>query len=205
MKIHAASLVGSKSGIDEGLLPGELRTLDIWLGKQVAGCLKHNSPLVKKDGVSIALGKSVLATPDEIIELVGLLDSNDHHIRYYAEVSLLGKGIDPEARMKAVSFLEEVVKNKGNSENTRCVAVEVLGKIRAKEALPVLKKVVTSDKNEHVVAVGIEALGRIGEEAVPLLKELLNHPDEFIQVNSARALGSVGSEHASSMSTFKLL
>lgn len=111
--------------------------------------------------------------------------------------------IDPENRMFAAEFLgklgaveatEPLMRLLDASDrNVRISAMQALGRLRARAAIPRLREVAIGDESDGVRSWAIDALGDIGdEEGVEQLISLLGDPSWRVRAAAAIALGKLG-------------
>lgn len=81
-------------------------------------------------------------------------------------------------------------------ELLQCNAARLLGLLKAKEAVPLLRTVLR-EGSQRVVNAAVEALGRIGDPvALPDLLEMAQSSDFYVQMAAIFALGSMGDARA---------
>ncbi|MBD3309065.1 hypothetical protein GF339_21850 [candidate division KSB3 bacterium] len=101
----------------------------------------------------------------------------------------------------SLEILEPLIEGlQSDEKDMRILSANTLGRIRAREALPMLLQA-AHDDNPNVAYNVVECLGDIGDtQAVPVLMELLrDHPDEWVQVAAVEALGKIGDQRASDL------
>ncbi len=96
----------------------------------------------------------------------------------------------------SLEILEPLIEGLRHSDkDMRILSANTLGRIRAKEVVPMLLDALDDD-NTNVVYNVAECLGDIGDpRAVPKLMQLLvEHPDEWVHVATVEALGKIGDQ-----------
>jgi HEAT repeat protein len=122
---------------------------------------------------------------DAVAALVTLLKDRHPVVRYRAAGALGIMGVDAAP---AVDDLVETL-NDPNSD-VRYAAVMALGEIgpEAKTAVPALLEAMREENLESKAKI---AIGRIGEDGIPLLTARLDHPDAQVRRNIAWSLGQI--------------
>lgn len=98
----------------------------------------------------------------------------------------------------SLEILEPLIEGLKNSDkDMRILSANTLGRIRAREVLPMLIEALQDD-NTNVVYNVVECLGDIGDpRAVPALMHLLGtHVDEWVRAATLEALGKIGDQRA---------
>ncbi|GAK56397.1 Alr1903 protein [Candidatus Vecturithrix granuli] len=96
----------------------------------------------------------------------------------------------------SLEILEPLIEGLKNSDkDMRILSANTLGRIRAREVIPILLEALQDD-NTNVVYNVVECLGDIGDpRAVPALMHLLNtHVDEWVRAATLEALGKIGDQ-----------
>lgn len=96
----------------------------------------------------------------------------------------------------SLEVLEPLIEGLHSSDkDMRILSANTLGRMRAKEVVPMLLHAL-DDENSNVVYNVVECLGNIGDtRAVPDLMRLLReHPDEWVHVATLEALGKIGDQ-----------
>lgn len=154
--------------------------------------------LLKKGGEVPEVVKLVREDPERIREVLEVLEDESSYLRSQATWVLGELGaVNDEVVPSLLKRLED------EDKSVRVDAADALAKIGqgVTEALPVIYKALWSgDELERRTA--LYAVGRIGpeaKEAVPVLERILSawvHSNEYHRYLAARALGSIGDEHA---------
>lgn len=98
----------------------------------------------------------------------------------------------------SLEILEPLIEGLKNSDkDMRILSANTLGRIRAREVIPMLLEALQDD-NTNVVYNVVECLGDIGDpRAVPVLMRLLHtHVDEWVRAATLEALGKIGDQRA---------
>lgn len=98
----------------------------------------------------------------------------------------------------SLEILEPLIEGLQHSDkDMRILSANTLGRIKAKEVVPMLLKALNDD-NPNVVYNVVECLGDIGDRrAVSALLQLLRDPpDEWVHVATLEALGKIGDQRA---------
>lgn len=96
----------------------------------------------------------------------------------------------------SLEILEPLIEGLQNSDkDMRILSANTLGRIRAREVVPMLLEAL-NDANTNVVYNVVECIGDIGDpRAVPALMRLLtDHTDEWVHVATLEALGKIGDQ-----------
>ena len=81
--------------------------------------------------------------------------------------------------------------------DARCAAMRTIARVGNAEDIPVLIEALSDSDPYGVVRDAVEALGRLrAKDAVPELIRTLDHPEEWIALRAAYALGAIGDESA---------
>src|SRR5204862_189778 len=153
-------------------------------------------------------------------DLRKLLDDSDMNTRYYAAGALAMIGESDKALVRmlgdaltggqgdvqvfaaealgkvggpAVPVLMPALDDTNPAVRQPAAAAHALGQIGpdAKGALRPLGKAL-ADPSQHVRKMAAEALGKVGDDAVPLLTDALKEKDAGVRAAAARGLGQVG-------------
>ena len=96
----------------------------------------------------------------------------------------------------SLEILEPLIDGlQNNDKDMRILSANTLGRIRAREVIPMLIEAL-DDRNTNVVYNVVECLGDIADpRAVPALMKLLTeHPDEWVHAATLEALGKIGDQ-----------
>ena len=147
--------------------------------------LKSEDPQVRRR-VTFALGE--IGAP-AVSALTEALESEDAEVRMLAADGLGRIGEDAK---RAVSQL--VVAISDNDERVRLVAVDALGAIGS-EAGSASDELAATLKERILRARAAEALGKIGNTAVPVLLQAINHEDSGVREAAIYAVGRAGKDN----------
>src|SRR5262249_42157009 len=79
------------------------------------------------------------------------------------------------------------------TQDTRILAIQGLGRVRSAEAIPTLGQLIREDRDDKVVLEALVALKEIaGPASLPHLIEATHHRVTFIRRDAAIALGEIG-------------
>ncbi|MDD1714890.1 MAG: HEAT repeat domain-containing protein [Methanoregulaceae archaeon] len=117
----------------------------------------------------------------EVKRLARLLSHGDFNIQWQA-AEALGRMGEPASR-------ELIRRTYDLNRDVRIGAVEVLGEMREKQALPKLITLLRDDKSSEVRFASAVALGEIGDPtAIPELVNALRDPDKYVRYGVALSL-----------------
>ncbi|MDD3928153.1 MAG: HEAT repeat domain-containing protein, partial [bacterium] len=128
-------------------------------------------------------------------------------VALYAHYVVLCEEDDPSARADGARGIGAVGEKKGvpillkmladKDENVRVNAVISLAWLQAKEAVPVLSRLLKEDKSKWIKRRCAQALGQIGDRSViPLLQEYIESSDPYLAENAILSLGWLRAEGA---------
>jgi HEAT repeat protein len=104
------------------------------------------------------------------------------------QVSIL-KALGKLGRRMEVPVSPIIEKLEHESPRIRLQAVETLGKLKDKQAVPALLELLDSETNKYPI---IWSLGEIGDQsAVPALNRLLSDEDQYVRYNADKALSKI--------------
>jgi HEAT repeat protein len=152
---------------------------------------QDKKPFVRK-AAAYALGK--FGSPEGTAALVAALKDKDIEVRGAAAVAL-GEYADQAAVVPLTGALSD------KSEFVRAHSARALGVNgrAAQQAVPLLIKLLASDKDQHVKRMVATALGRIGERAaLPALELARRDPDPYLSQAASDAIRMItGTENRS--------
>ncbi|MDD3927311.1 MAG: HEAT repeat domain-containing protein, partial [bacterium] len=128
-------------------------------------------------------------------------------VALYAHYVVLCEEDDPSARADGARGIGAVGEKKGvpillkmladKDENVRVNAVISLAWLQAKEAVPVLSRLLKEDKSKWIKRRCAQALGQIGDRSViPLLRTYIDSSDPYLAENAILSLGWLQAEEA---------
>ncbi len=114
--------------------------------------------------------------------------------------------IGPEAAI-AAPLLIRAVRNPRESEAVRRNAVIALGTLadQGRVAIPVLCEELESDNSAATRDAAAQALAKIGEDALPMLRRYLQHEDPEVRWRIAHSLGQLAADRVSELPRQELL
>ncbi|MEQ1719989.1 MAG: HEAT repeat domain-containing protein [Nitrosomonas sp.] len=151
------------------------------------GFLQHGNRDIRCEAIA-ALG--ALKPADAVQPLLDALKDTDEYVRIYA-IRALGN-FDLLSNESIAEHLHLFLQN--DDKQIREVAVETLGKLKAKQAVDELKRLLQEDRSD-IRSKAATALGHIGEKAaLPALRAALK--DKAIEKEVILALGFLGNSSA---------
>jgi HEAT repeat protein len=150
------------------------------LGQLARGGVSMDSRANACRAVGILRGKA--AVPD----LVEALRTKDNRVMYESLVAMQKIG-DPEAGPRVVYLLRDL------DDKVQSAAVETVGVLRTKEALPSLRNVISKPRNRNAERSALSALALMpdaGDQA--LLQSYTTAKDERMRASAAEGLGRIG-------------
>jgi hypothetical protein len=116
---------------------------------------------------------------------------NNDYNQYLSTIEESFEALIKVQHIEVASFLSKLIEDKSWHLDTRCKAVESLGRIGDPSAIPVLIYAL-KDNNPSIQKSAAEALGEIGAmQAVPALVIALNDWDEDVKCNAADSLQKI--------------
>ncbi len=127
--------------------------------------------------------------------LRSLLNSEEDEVRYGAAIALGELGEEDVLQLVVESILragEVSARREWRGGFSSAKAVELLGRMAPKSAIPLLRRVLRSGDTE-IRAAAVETLGKLRDRAlIPLLKESLKDDDLHVRISAAEALLGMG-------------
>ncbi|MCX7777992.1 MAG: HEAT repeat domain-containing protein [Armatimonadetes bacterium] len=154
--------------------------------KEVEKLLNSKDAIERKLALQ-ALSHMKLSNKEMIDKLKVALNDPDMEVRLTASMMLLRHGEDA---LKL--FLKALERTHGDERASMLLA---LRNIKSKETLKVAAKDLMSDEPQVRWAAGV-AISSYGEEALPLLSEMLKHNDERVRIGALNALTQIGTNRA---------
>ena len=148
--------------------------------------LEHEDWCVREQAVG-AIGK--IGGEAALPALLKVLEDEDSVVRDRATLEAISQGC--MVNFQTLFFLF------GNNLNVRYRAVEAIGQIGGKAALPALLQALDDDNWSVGRQNIVEAIGNVvGDAALPALLQALEHEDQFVRQYAAEAIGQIGGDAA---------
>ena len=133
-----------------------------------------------------ARAAGVLRGRADIPDLIEALKSKDNDVMYESLIALQ-KIRDPEAGPRVVYLLRDL------DDRVQSAALETVGVLRTREALPTLRSIVNTPRNGKAERAALESIAYMPEQADrPLLTRYLTSKDDKMRAAAAEGLGRVG-------------
>jgi hypothetical protein len=163
------------------------------LGQMARGGVTFDSRANACRAVGILRGQT--AVPD----LIDALKTKDNRIMYEALVALQ-KIRDPEAGPRVAYLVRDL------DDKVQSAAIETVGLLRAREALPALRDIVNSPRNAKSERAALNAIALMPTPADrSLFQRYLGSKDDKLRASAAEGLGRIGdpADRASLQKTWK--
>jgi HEAT repeat protein len=164
--------------------------------------LEDNDQVLRSEAAK-ALAAMDPASAAAVPQLAQALDDKYYFVRMNAGLALFRLRT---AARPAIPALIKAIKDDSNQTNLKTFLITVqeqavlaLGRASAgtTEGVPTLTELLASDKPESLRRSAAQALGEVGPEArsaVPKLRELSGHPNDYIRQTVERALEKIGAD-----------